>query len=718
MTIAAALCWGALSAKACAAPYDELIFLGDSLTDGGAITASHFSASQLLGPDGIPLTDRLLQIPGPVQAQLLADIMAKLAEGREGLSLNPRDGDTNAALDDGLDRMTLSRAVATLSVAQAAHLFLGMSLLPAHTTNPDPTWAFHLARSLGIDNADAWKPAADGGNNYAWGGARVAQAVPYTLPAFNVGPESIAFHYLIPSVQDQVTLLLRNHPAGLSRQGLYSVWAGANDLMETLASHGAELAVPGTQAQAVQQALAVSGLTAQAVAEQIARLGEAGAGTVLALNLPDIGSTPGAQALPGQARALLSAMASTFNRSLNGQLAGYGGDLVVVDIHDLLDEVIDRPDRYGLRNVTQPACGAAPAISCDRGSLVEPDANRSYLFADGIHPSGTAHAFIADYVLSVLQAPARIGLLAEAPLAGTRGGLQAIQDRLRSRDDFAGLRTYVSYQHADDAQRGNEGAWMPALGNRMNLWEVGLDGRVAPHWLAGVSASQVQHSATLGRGAGGFRLGQTQLSAYGRYRQGDWSAAWIGSVGALNYRDVTRDFSIGPARLREQGVTTGKTSAWSILTSYDWQAGAFTVTPSAALDSHNVKVRGYDESRDGGRTATSMHYSAQTRRSLAATLGLRVQVDLRHGDDLWQPYAALGWEHEFNRRTREVRGHLRGMAGSFAQVVPQAPADSMLLSAGLHVTHAGAWSVLLGYQGRHGGRSQSRAVQGSVRYRF
>lgn len=756
--------------NALASPYDEVIFLGDSLTDTGAIAAKSFTGKNVLGPDGRSLPEYFMQGPGQAEAQKATDLIMgqinanranvvdfaqqavqdailKAASSWLGGAMSWVGGPLNSAVSPQIPGLVdqamvtgkprilealktqvlpnyalylaqpLSRAASTMTVADTAYILWGRPLLPAHTTNPDSTWAFHLARALGGGNADAWKPAGDGGNNYAWGGARTTQATQYLLPELDTGMGKVSLHYMIPSVKDQISALLQSRPGGLSRHGLYSVWVGANDLMATMETYQGSLAVPVTRADAARQVLAISGQTAVDVAGQVMRLRDAGAGTVLVVNLPDIGRTPRALGLPAQARSLLSYMASTFNDSLNSQLADYQGNLVALDVHGLLNEVIDHPQRYGLRNVTTPACGAEAAIWCGRANLVAPDADRTYLFADGIHPSGIGHALLSDYVLSVLQAPTRIGLLAEAPVAGTRASLSAIGDRLRVRDNTSGVQTYASYQRANDSQRGGD-AWKPGFGNRMDMLLIGIDGGVGQNWLVGVGASQVQHHATLGRDAGWFRLGQTQLSAYGRYRTGDWSAALIGSVGYLSYGDVAREFAIGPARLREQGSTTGTTSALSASTQYDWHAGAFTLIPSLGLTWQNINVRGYNESRDGGRTATSMNYREQTRRSLASTLGLRLQADLRHGDYLWRPYAGLAWEHEFQRKTREVRGHLRGMAGSFGQTIAMAPADRMLVSAGLSVANGGAWSGQVGYQGRYGGGEQSRAVQASVQYRF
>lgn len=753
--------------NALASPYDEVIFLGDSLTDTGAITAKSFTGKNMLGPDGRSLPEYLMQGPGEAEAQAATDLIMRYVNAHKGNLVDFLDGalkarfipdpkNPNAVLQFIYERIhdsqvvpslvdtamakgpsalkevlmtqvlpnysvylaqPLTRAASTMTVADATYILLGRPLQPAYTTNPDSTWAFHLARALGGSNSDAWKPAGAGGNNYAWAGARTTQAASHAFPEWDSPMGKVSLHFMIPSVKDQISALLQSRPGGLSRHGLYSVWVGGNDLRATMETYQGSLAVPATRADAAQQVLAIASQTAVDVAGQVMRLRDAGAGTVLVVNLPDIGRIPEAQALPVEARKLFSYMASSFNESLNSQLADYRGNLVALDVHDLLNEVIDRPQRYGLRNVTTPACAAESAIWCGRANLVAPDADRTYLFADVTHPSGIGHKLVSDYVLSVLQAPTRIGLLAEAPVAGSRASLSAIGDRLRVRDNTTGVQTYASYQRANDSQRGGD-AWKPGFGNRMDMLLIGIDGGVGQNWLVGVGASQVQHHATLGQDAGWFRLGQAQLSAYGRYRLGDWAASLIGSVGYLSYGDVAREFAIGPARLREQGSTTGTTSALSASTQYDWHAGAFTLIPSLGLTWQNINVRGYNESRDGGRTATSMNYTEQTRRSLASTLGLRLQADLRHGDYVWRPYAGLAWEHEFQRDTREVRGHLRGMAGSFGQTIAMAPADRMLVLGGLSIAKGGAWSGLVGYQGRYGGGEQSRAVQASVQYQF
>ncbi|OCZ67899.1 hypothetical protein A9G00_11815 [Achromobacter xylosoxidans] len=61
--------------NALASPYDEVIFLGDSLTDTGAIAAKSFTGKNVLGPDGRSLPEYFMQGPGQAEAQKAADLI-------------------------------------------------------------------------------------------------------------------------------------------------------------------------------------------------------------------------------------------------------------------------------------------------------------------------------------------------------------------------------------------------------------------------------------------------------------------------------------------------------------------------------------------------------------------------------------------------------------------------------------------------------------------
>lgn len=585
--------------------------------------------------------------------------------------------------------------------------FLGAGA--SFTTNPDPVWAVHLARALGGNADPAWKLGLFGakprpGSDYAVGGARIATQDGY--------PNRLLADR-IPTLNQQVSALLGRQPR-LNGRGLYATWAGANDVLASLESQAAALANPGTQGAALQKVLMDSSLAARAGVMEVGRLHDAGAGTVLVLNLPDIGQTPMGRGSPaGPAMSLASRQ---FNDALNSGLAGYRGNLVVLDIHGMFEELMRRPGRFGLSNVTSAACtaanpltGEASALFCTRNTLVEPNANQTYLFADALHPSGMGHQLVNDYVLSVLQAPSRIGLLAEAPLAGNRAGLSVIEDRLRTRDANESVQVYASYQHGNDRQR-SDSSWKPGLGNNLDMLVLGVDAGLNPYWTIGAAAAQIRHDATLGENAGSFRLGQTQLSLYARYYNSGWSAALVGSASYLDYRKISRDFSIGPARLSEQGKTTGAATSLSALTHYDWDLGSLTLTPTASLTLQHVDVDAFNESRDGARTATSMNYQEQQRRSLSSSLGLVAQTRWRAGGYLLRPFASVAWDHEYDQDPRRVRAHVRDMAGGFSQVIAMPPPDTLRTSVGISVSGHEAWSGQMSYHGRYGSGFRSHAV--------
>jgi outer membrane lipase/esterase len=54
------------------------------------------------------------------------------------------------------------------------------------------------------------------------------------------------------------------------------------------------------------------------------------------------------------------------------------------------------------------------------------------VFADGVHPTTAAHAVIAQVVESMIEGPARIGVLAEAPVRVEQASFRAIDARMIS----------------------------------------------------------------------------------------------------------------------------------------------------------------------------------------------------------------------------------------------------------------------------------------------
>ena len=144
---------------------------------------------------------------------------------------------------------------------------------------------------------------------------------------------------------------------------------------------------------------------------QISRLVAAGAPTISFL-AGDTGRLPEVAAQPVGAGPIRSAFSAAFNNSLQGTLAGYANNGVIVHYLDLgivLDNVAANAGAYGITNGL--VCPFFPGnTSCVANSA-------GYLFyGDGLHLTSTGFAIVARYVAAqltaplTLQAPSELGM--------------------------------------------------------------------------------------------------------------------------------------------------------------------------------------------------------------------------------------------------------------------------------------------------------------------
>src|SRR5690606_12582626 len=262
------------------------------------------------------------------------------------------------------------------------------------TTKPALAWSGYVA---GHYRPDA-TTAVSGGRNYARG-ARPAGAS--ALPPAPRRPQDNAFSA--------------------------AKAAGANDIFAI-----AERApVDSTIATAV-------GGTVQAVGA----LDAAGARYILVPNLPDIGITPDAIAAGPMAQATLTALSAGYNNALYGALGQAGYRVIPLDTFNMLREIAASPAAYGLSNVTGVACQppGSSSLTCNPTSYASPDAGQTYLFADGVHPTGVVHAMLGDYVLSVLEGPRLAAVIPYSATVTGRSRADQVAGHVDGRPAAAGLR--------------------------------------------------------------------------------------------------------------------------------------------------------------------------------------------------------------------------------------------------------------------------------------
>lgn len=272
--------------------------------------------------------------------------------------------------------------------------------------------------------------------NYAQGSARVGNPFGPNAAALQAAPFSqVNLGLMAMPVANQMSAHLAKVGGSFSGYELVTVMAGGNDLFMHLngvasaAAGGATAAGAAAIAgwsQEVQAAVMAGGSAATnaAVNAAVAGMGQAGAELatlvktqllakgaryVIVANLPDVAQTPFAMTLDAQTRGLVNTMATTFNSQLQAGLNGTS--VLYVDAYTQGRDQYTNPAKYGISNVTTPACSAtSPAnplegssIACTAASTIPGDTS-GYLFADGVHPTPLGYQLQATFVIAQMRA--------------------------------------------------------------------------------------------------------------------------------------------------------------------------------------------------------------------------------------------------------------------------------------------------------------------------
>ena len=220
-------------------------------------------------------------------------------------------------------------------------------------------WAEDVARDLGLGPLT---PSYKGGNDYAVATATASKAVPSSNPITPL---------FVPTIRQQVSLFGLQHREKADPAALYSVWIGANDVINAL------IAIEQNKltADKAEMELATS---AQAEVTAIARLVGYGARNLLVGLVPDLGLIPRFNTTDTRLATTLSAY---YNTQLQDEAGAAipAGDLTYFDTFELLDEAKADPAKFGLTNVTTATrarsqavvlCASIPINTCSGISFI------------------------------------------------------------------------------------------------------------------------------------------------------------------------------------------------------------------------------------------------------------------------------------------------------------------------------------------------------------
>ena len=487
----------------------------------------------------------------------------------------------------------------------------------AFTTNPDPTWAGVLADTYG-HKADPNDGKTLTGTNYAVGGARTATEVDRLV-------------FKIPSTQTQIKnyLALTNNQADPS--ALYTVWTGANDLFAA------------TEALNPEQALGIITTAAAHQAALVKQLGQAGAKYVLVPNIPDVGLTPGFVNDPAKSSSATLA-ANIYNQTLYQALNDQSVNVIAANTFGLLQEATQNPTAFGFKNVTEPACQNLDPNLSSLGCKVSDwqataaDANETYAFADGIHPSGRTHRILAQYYRSLIDSPVQMGQLLKLIIQQGNQNTQQLSRRLNglsSDQSSVWIDGAISNHQLDEQNKSDQPNVMLGfdIANQNRHSGAYLTYQKQDHTLSNTINTDVKQVGV------------------GLYHRHDLDRLRItGNVG-LDRLSVDSDRRIawdGESR-NHQAQATGKRIYAGLQGSYDFIQGNVTYRPYLGIRAQEVKLNTLIENQP--TLSTALSYELPKQQSIQGDIGITVDYAM---NDKVSVLAGLGYQHEFKDGDKTV----------------------------------------------------------------
>lgn len=388
-------------------------------------------------------------------------------------------------------------------------------------------------------------------------------------------------------------------------------------------------------------AAAAGSAAAVGTALQLDRLVAAGAPTISFL-AGDTGRLPEIALFPTLA-AIRSSFSTAFNTSLQGTLAGYAADGVIVHYLDLgivLDNIAASPTAYGITNGL--VCPIFPNSTCIVNSS-------GYLFyGDALHLTSGGFDIVAKYIAVQLTAALTLQAPSEAGMnVGQQFG-RTLTSRLdlsapRDGDMPEGMHVYIvgdAYSRTIDGSRGNQPFDSDSVGVTVGA-DYGFGSGIV-----GIAANYSKPKSNFATGAADVESDSVQLGAYAGFGLGGGFVQ-----GYLGYGWDNHD-------IERRGVVEGMSASpdgnhWiaGAKAGYLMNIGAARLGPIAALDYARVRVDGYTEEGD---PALTLNVGSTRFNSLRGSIGAELRGDFAGGGIQLRPYGALVLEKELSGGNRSV----------------------------------------------------------------
>lgn len=506
------------------------------------------------------------------------------------------------------------------------------------TTNPGLVWAEWVADYYGNEAF----PGNQGGLNFAVGGARNG-----TNSAQTFGPITVP----VPSLSQQITNYLATTGGVANPNALYTVWGGANDLF-AITNAGAPATTTLTNAVAAQ-------------VQNVGRLTSAGAQYILVPTVPDLGLTPAFRAQGATAQAQGTALSTNYNAALFSGLASAGLRVIPLDTFNLLREVAANPSAYGITNTTGTACQpqiTAQSLTCNPATYATPNADRTYLFADGVHPTSVAHEVVAAYAISMIEAPRQMALLPHVATTVGRARADMVSTQMTlTAGEADGTRWWVDGRY--DGQRNGPDSSADLYDGGGGGYTVGVDW-TRSGMVYGVFGGYSHQVMDWGLRKGDFRQDDATLGGYvGWGSERGWVNAQLAYT-RLDY-ELNRKVRLGQATRAYDSDTDGRNLSAGINAGWNFGDGAFRHGPVVGLLAQRIEIDGFAEDRP--TESTSLAYPDQDYDALTGSAGWRMSYEV---SEHFVPFLRATWNKEFEDDAPQAFAQSQSVGGSLPYAVP------------------------------------------------
>ena len=501
--------------------------------------------------------------------------------------------------------------------------------------------------------------ALTGSYNSAYGGSRTDNNVPFPT-----------------GMRAQITNYLG---AGGTFDGddLVTIWGGANNIFQGLPT-------AAIQADPFGYIAGVSVAAAADMGFMINQVSDAGAGTILVANLPNLATTP--QFAGGPAQNLAGHATSAFNNALFAQVsaqaaANPNSNIIFMDVNRAFNVLLSAPGRFGFSNVSQ---------SCLVGIVVcaTPD---TYVFWDGVHPTAAGHRLVASVATDYLyygNFGAHSAVQAEIGGRARADGMDAVLGRLGygEHDSHGGLYIGATYDETElDARGVIPGGDMTGSGL--------IFGAEGTHGALRAGAAFQVRTADAELGLVNFTAEGASFDVYAGWRSGQFFVNAAAGYSVDQYEDIARQTAT--PGVVAQSSTDGSSMGAKLEAGMNFDMGGLAFIPRAGVSWVSTEVDGYVEENAFG---AQHQIAGRSVDSVSAEAVLRVQGDM----------GALGfWGEAGYRDVLSHDGDPVGvrLAGNTAQMLEVDAGDpdggQALLGAGLS-TRWGVAEIGVGYRGRMG----------------